>query len=298
MACYQDNLLWMAALWDMSSGNFFPGQDWQFGAGDTRSCWDLAVQQEAEVCLVGLLNMSSFYAAEQARNPESSVPWGDGFRFRTAFMTEWCRRVARGAMPHGALLAHSRLTGHALVVKPEGHTEPEECVDWQDHGRDGVAAVRGILLQLGFYPQMAETVEGKKPPAVASKADRNRAKMKAGFATVEWDQLTIIRGVEFWLDDETMAETYTWDVVRGGPTPADVQCPVRSGELRPGEYNVTYYQQVKGHWLWAIYRDESGSLTVKWVRGLCPPGGKRWLHKKAVTTNIRTIVTTITAEQS
>ena len=54
---------------------------------------------------------------------------------------------------------------------------------------------------------------------------------------------------------------------------------MRSGELRPWEYNVTYYQQVKGQWFWAMYLDESGQLTVKWVRGRCPPGGKRWQHK-------------------
>ena len=148
-------------------------------------------------------------------------------------------------MPHGALLAHAHLTGQALIQK-DGCTQPHDDVDWQEHGREGVAAVRAILLTMGFYPQMVETVEGKKPPAVASTADRNRAKMESGFARVDWESLTIIRGVELWLHDEAMAEGYIWDVVNGGPGPTDVQCPVRSGELRPGEYNVTYYQQVKG----------------------------------------------------
>ena len=49
----------------------------------------------------------------------------------------------------------------------------------------------------------------------------------------------------------------------------------------PGEYNVTIYQQVKGHWFWAMYRHEfDGNLTVKWARGNCPPGSSRWQHKK------------------
>ena len=49
----------------------------------------------------------------------------------------------------------------------------------------------------------------------------------------------------------------------------------------PGEYHVTFYQQVKGHWFWAMYRDErTGNLTVKWVRGCGPPGSSRWQRKK------------------
>ena len=240
----------LAALWDAPTGNFFPGQDWAYETqkdGSTQSCWELSVQQEADRCHKGLQNMYSYYTAQLARSPESSVPFGEAFHFRMSVMTEWYKRVVSGIMPHGALLAHTRLTGHQLVPYV-GYSLPPEGLDWQQHGRDGVVAVKAILLNTGFYPQMVESVEGRRPPAVPSQAERNRATMTAGFARVEWDNLTIIRGAELWLQDEVMLQEYTWQVVEGGITASDVQCPVPCGELRPGEYQVTYYQQVKGHW--------------------------------------------------
>ena len=137
--------------------------------------------------------------------------------------------------------------------------------------------MKAILVHLGFWPRMVETVSGRTPPAVVSRADRNRATKERGFARVAWNDLTLIRGVELWVEDEGMLNDYSWEVVAGGPAVSEVQCPVRSGEQLPGEYNVTYYQQIKGHWLWAMFKDEStGLLTVKWVRGKCPPGGRRW----------------------
>ena len=87
--------------------------------------------------------------------------------------------------------------------------------------------------------------------------------------------------MELWLDDKATLCDYTWSVVMGGPTAAEVQYPARSGELTPGEYHVTYDQQVKDHYFWAMYRAEScNDLVVKWVRGNCPPGNRRWQHKK------------------
>ena len=276
--------MWLAALWDMATGTFFADQDWEHPTeedGTKSSCWEAAVQQEAQICLLGLQNMHSYYTAKLAQSPESSVPWGEAFHFRMAVMMEWCRRVVDGRMPHGALLAHTPLTGQTVVTNKD-YSVPAAGVDWQEHGRQGVAALRAILLHMGFYPQMADSVRDRPPPAVVSLADRNRAKKETGFPAVEWRQLTTIRGVEFWLDDEAMLREYTWSVVKGGPAVAEVQCPVRSGELRPGEYNVTYYQQAKGHWFWAMYRDESaGNITVKWVRGKCPPGSSRWQHKNS-----------------
>ena len=131
-----------------------------------------------------------------------------------------------------------------------------------------MAAIRARLLLVGFYPQEAESVRGRPPPAVVSLADRNRATKEKGFPAVEWQQLAIIRGVELWLDVKATLCDYTWSVVMCGPTAAKVQYPVRSGELMPWAYNITFYQQVKGHWFWAMYRDEScGKLVVKWVRG-------------------------------
>ena len=160
-----------------------------------------------------------------------------------AVLMEWCRRVVDGKMPHGALLAHTRLTGQRVVRKND-YSEPAQGVDWQEHGRQAVAAIRTRLLSMGFYPQVAESVRDRPPPAVVSLADRNRATKEEGFPAVEWQKLTIIRGVELWLDDEATLCDYTWSVVEGGPAVAGVQYPVRSGELMPGEYNVTYYQQV------------------------------------------------------
>ena len=87
------------------------------------------------------------------------------FHFRMAVMTEWCNRVAGGRMPHGALLAHTRLTGQE-VRQAKGYSLPAQGVDWQQHGREGTAAVRAILLAMGFYPQMAESVRDRPPPAL------------------------------------------------------------------------------------------------------------------------------------
>ena len=241
-----------------------------------QNVWEDATSREAAVCVEGLTNMQSYYAAQLAQSPESSVPWGDAFHFRMAVMLEWCKRVVDGRMPHGALLAHARLTGqavangHGTVVPPAGH-------DWQQHGREGVAAVKSILLNLGFYPRMVMQVASLTPPAVPTQAQRNIAKKEQGFPSVDWTRVTLIRGVELWMDDPQVLEEYTWEVLQGGPKVSDLQCPVSSGHLRPGEFNITFYQQVKGHWFWAMYRDEAeNQLVVKRARGRCQPSGKRW----------------------
>jgi len=268
----------MAALWDVTTGTFFPEQDWVHDAkedGTRPSCWEAATMKEAEICVTGLMNMQSFYAAQMARSPESSVPWDDAFHFRMAVMLQWCKRVVDGRMPHGALLAHTRLTGQE-VREAKDCILPAAGVDWQQHGREGVAAVKSILLNLGFYPRTVMPIEGRRPPAVASQRDRNTATKEQGLPSVLWNNLQLIRGVELWLEDPMMLEEYTWAMLQGGPTVAELQSPVSSGALRPGEYNITFYQQVKGHWFWAMYRDEAqNQLIVKWVRGRCPPGGKR-----------------------
>ena len=162
-------------------------------------------------------------------------------------MIEWCRPVVGGRMPRGPLLAHTRFAGQP-VVKNQDHSIPAAGVDWQEHGRQGVAALRAILLRMGFYPQMVESARGRPPPAVVSLADRNRATLERGSPAMERQNLTIILGVEFWLDDSAMLSERIWVVARGSPTVAEVQCPVRSGELLFGEFQVTFYQQVKGHW--------------------------------------------------
>ena len=41
-----------------------------------------------------------------------------------------------------------------------------QAYDWQYHGRDGVAAVNSILLNLGFYPETVMQVARLTPPAV------------------------------------------------------------------------------------------------------------------------------------
>ena len=91
-----------------------------------------------------------------------------------------------------------------------------------------------VLLFMGFYPQVAESVRGRPPPAVVSLADRNKATKETGFPAVDWQKLTIIRGVKFWLDDEATEREHMWTAVNGGPAVGEVQYPVRSGELMPG----------------------------------------------------------------
>ena len=80
---------------------------------------------------------------------------------------------------------------------------------------------------MGSYLQMVESVRDRAPPAVATRADRNRAKKESGFAAVHWQQLTVIRGVELWMDDGVILNDYSWEVVTGGPTVSEVQCPAR-----------------------------------------------------------------------
>ena len=65
---------------------------------------------------------------------------GEALHFRMAVMMEWCRRVVDGRMPRGALLAHTRLAGQ-LVVNTKGYSVPADGVNWQEHGRQGVAAL-------------------------------------------------------------------------------------------------------------------------------------------------------------
>ena len=70
--------MWLAALWDVSTGTFFPGQDWAHPTqedGYRRSCWEALVQEEAQVCLLGLQNTLSFYTVKLTQSPEYSVPW-------------------------------------------------------------------------------------------------------------------------------------------------------------------------------------------------------------------------------
>ena len=102
--------------------------------------------------------------------------------------------------------------------------------------------------------------------------------MNASFPSVSWQDLNIIRGVDLWFMDRDMLENHDWDVLTGGPAASELRCPVRPGELPPADHNVTFYQQIKGEWFWAMYTDESGLITVKWVRGHCPPGRGRWLE--------------------
>jgi energy-coupling factor transporter transmembrane protein EcfT len=287
----QEDPLWMAALWDVTTGTFFPEQDWVHDTdvdGTRPSCWEAATMKEAEICVTGLMNMQSFYAAQMARSPESSVPWDDAFHFRMAVMLQWCKRVVDGRMPHGALLAHTRLTGQE-VREANDCILPAAGVDWQQHGREGVAAVKSILQNLGFYPRTVMPIEGRRPPAVPSKRDRNTATKEQGLPSVLWSNLLLVRGVDLWLEDPMMLEEYTWSMLQGGPTVDALQSPVSSGALRPGEYNITFYQQVKGHWFWAMYRDEAqNQLIVKWVRGRCPPGGKRLGCEKKKTATCTT----------
>jgi hypothetical protein len=79
----------MAALRDVSTGTFFPGQGWQHEPkedGMQTSCWEDATMSEAAVCIECLTNLQSYYGAQLAQSPESSAPWGDAFHFRTAVM--------------------------------------------------------------------------------------------------------------------------------------------------------------------------------------------------------------------
>ena len=183
----------MVALWDVSTGAFFPGQERQHKPnedGAQRSCGEDATMSEAAVCVEGLTNMQSYYGAQLAQSPESSVPWGDAFHFLMAVMLEWCKRVVDGRVPHGALLAHARLKG-TTMANEHGTVVPTSGYDWQDHGRDGVAAVKSILLNLGFYPKIVMQVASLTPPAAPTQAMRNIAKKEQAFPSVDWARVTL-----------------------------------------------------------------------------------------------------------
>ena len=75
------------------------------------------------------------------------------------FMIAWRARVSDGHMAHGPLLAHARQCGHELVRTSQA--QPDGCLshflvptkrlqvwsqyDWQEHGRDGLAAITKFL---------------------------------------------------------------------------------------------------------------------------------------------------------
>jgi hypothetical protein len=133
-------------------------------------------------------------------------------------------------MPHGELLAHARLKGTPMADE-HGAVVPSSGYAWQDHGRDGVAAVKSILLNLGCYPKMIMQVASLTPPAVPTQAQRNIVKQEQAFPSVDWTKVALIRGVELWMDDAQVLEEYAWEVLQGGPTVSDlptcsVQCPV------------------------------------------------------------------------
>ena len=125
---------------------------------------------ETAVCTEYLTNMQSHHEAQLAQSPESSAPWGDAFHYRTAVMLEWCKRAVDGRMPHGACWATRR---KGTPMADQGAVAPHSCYDWQDHGRDGVAAVKSILLNLGFYPKMVMQVARLTPPAMPTQTMRN-----------------------------------------------------------------------------------------------------------------------------
>ena len=53
---------------------------------------------------------------------------------------------------------------------------------------------------------------------------RNIAKKEQAFPSVDWAKVTLIRGVELWMDDAQVLEEYPWVVLQGGPNVSDLQC--------------------------------------------------------------------------
>ena len=86
-----------------------------------------------------------------------------------------------------------------------------------------------------------------------------------------------MRGVKLYVDDAFTKENYTWAHMEGRPQRDNwYQCPASSVRA-PGECNVSWYMQAKGHYFWALYPSEyDGSLVAKWVRGRQPAGGVMW----------------------
>ena len=82
------------------------------------------------------------------------------------------------------------------------------------------------------------------------------------------------RGVQFWLDDGLCQTHYKWKRLTGPPTNWNTcfrppACSVRS----PGESQVAWYQQCKGHFFWVMHASENNdNLEVKWLKERLPSG--------------------------
>ena len=275
----EEDWSWMAGFWNHRKGDHFARQDW--GHENGSSVWPKEVQEHAKVCVIGLENMIAFFRHD--RNPQESGPGPDAWMLQVAW--NWCRRVEVGMMPHGALLAHARQTGAKIMMHPtQDFLVPRhrhgnwDSYDWELHGRHGVAAVRRMLTLHGFWPEPIRPVDQLVPVApVRSRADDNDFTKSKCIPAAMWKEFSSVRGVELYVDDAFTKENYTWAHMEGRPQRDNwYQCPASSVRA-PGECNVSWYMQAKGHYFWALYPSEyDGSLVAKWVRGRQPAGGVMW----------------------
>ena len=112
---------------------------------------------------------------------------------------------------------------------------------------------------------------------IPSRANDNDLTMSKCMPAAMWEEFSLVRGVELYVDDAFTKENYTWAHMEGNPKGENwYQCPAFSVRA-PGECNVSWYMQSKGHWFWALYpAGQDGSLVAKWVRGRQPAGGVMW----------------------
>jgi hypothetical protein len=183
----QEDLMWMAALWDFSAGDFAKSQDWNHSV----SMWESDLVKQAKLSVTGLQDMRRSKAEQQPvhcsassslqHTPEPSTsPEEELQDFMLIFMTAWCRRVSEGIMAHGRLLAHAWQCGHELVkhsqrlpdgtsnqfLVPKRRLQSWTQYGWQQHGRDGLAAITKFLKLNGFWSAPGLELADIAPPVV------------------------------------------------------------------------------------------------------------------------------------
>ena len=301
--------MWMAAFWDFMKGDYSADQDWHH----QQSMWSADLMMTAKTCHQGLCDMQNFKSQQsrvlrpsselQVPRPASS-PASDMENFMLTFMIAWTRRVAMGHMAHGPLLAHAVQCGHQLkkttnkerdgsfttFLVPHRRLEEWTKYDWQEHGRDGLAAVTKFLKLNGFWTGSCMTVSKTTAPHMArSQKEMNLVVLADTVPRAMWNDFNAPRGVKLFIHDETYLNDYKWSTHLG--IPEDIErCflrPESSVGAVPGTAQVTYYLQSKGHWFWAFFPHEgSGHLQVKWIRGRTPPGKLQWRPDYAADINM------------
>ena len=163
--------MWMAALWDPTTGNYAEGQDWYY----SHSMWEAELVKRAKLCIQGLQDMKTCEAQQRVssiqcpmlssvQRPTSVAPLAKELEdFLLVFLMAWCTKVSQGTVAHSPLLAEAdRSVCHVLVLTRCLQTGNQ--YDWQEPGCDGMDAITEFLTLRGFWTDVGLEVSNIAPP--------------------------------------------------------------------------------------------------------------------------------------